>query len=262
VGTDNKYRGMSSLSASKTWIRVLGSRSLSAGRGTRSINIQTAEADEANCGSGSSAREGGGAGIPEKAGPGKAKGSRQSWRRRRGTSPYSRGSCTRSTRGARAGGERGAMEGANRMAAPGLPPCQDGSVPILVGQRKEAGDSPAAAAAAAATAYPGPPPPRAPADRRGPGLSLPGRQGAGPDHRGRWERWERSGPGLGRPTLQGFQVEDSLGLGFRGRRRLPGHARLERDARRRPPTQRSPGRRHQPEQRRTGAGNAPRIGQA
>lgn len=155
MGTDNKYRGMSSLSASKTWIRVLGSRNLSAGRGTRSINIQTAEADEANCGSGSSAREGGGAGIPEKAGPGKAKGSRQSWRRRRGTSPYSRGSCTRSTRGARAGGERGAMEGANRMAAPGLPPCQDGSVPILVGQRKEAGDSPAAAAAAAATAYPG-----------------------------------------------------------------------------------------------------------
>ena len=111
---------------------------------------------------------------------------------------------------------------------------------------------------------------------RGPGSSLPSRQGAGPDHRAgagaetharsavNWGTvGAASGPCLGHQTLQRSpSVGQARVLGFRRRRRLLGGIRLRQDSRRRPPTQCSPGRRHQPEQRRTGARNAPPIGQA
>lgn len=72
-----------------------------------------------------------------------------------------------------------------------------------------------------------------------------------------------SGPNPGHSNLQQGPSGGQAGLlGFRGRRRLLGGARPGRDGLRRPPTQCSPGRRHQPVQRRTGAGNAPPIGQA
>lgn len=115
----------------------------------------------------------------------------------------------------------------------------------------------------------------APRSGLGPGSSLPGRQRAGQITRLElgwrphleWCEWGGCGSGFwaepGHPTLQQGPSGGQAGaLKFRGRRRILGGARPGRDGLRRPPTQCSPGRRYQPEQRRTGTGNAPPIGQA
>lgn len=168
---------------------------------------------------------------------------------RPGPAAFSRSQCVRLRRGLRRAGGR-------KWSA--IPPSSSGS-----------------GSGSGSSSTPGSHPPRRPVLRPRAGSSLPGRQGAGPDHRAGAGRRPTlgvvstgavgvaSGPFPGHPTLQRGPSGGQAGaLGFRGRRRLPSGARQGRGGRRRPPTQRSPGRRHQPEQRRTGAGNAPPIGQA
>lgn len=122
---------------------------------------------------------------------------------------------------------------------------------------------------------PGYKPPVSPALRPWARLLPPRPPGGGPDHKATagvetrtWSGVSReamevaSGPSPRHPTPQrGPSGGQAWALKFRGRRRLPGGARSGRGGRRWPPAQGSPGRRHQPEQRRTGAGNAPPIGQ-
>lgn len=118
-------------------------------------------------------------------------------------------------------------------------------------------------------------PPFSPALRPWARLLPPRPPGGGPDHKAAagvetytWSGVSRkamevaSEPSPRHPILQRGPSGGQAGaLKFRGRRRLRGGARPGRGSPRRPPTQCSPGRRYQPEQRRTGTGNSPPIGQ-
>lgn len=144
------------LSASKTWIRVLGVLEPVSGSEDRSINTQIAEAGEAGCGSESRARE-----PPRK------------WGCQKQKFPESRVSCTEDLWTADRRGS-GYVECEKRMSEPwALLPSLDRGLPIHVwaSARPEKGSGPRFPPAAAA--FPATGLPRARCSGRGPALPSP-----------------------------------------------------------------------------------------
>lgn len=239
VWTNNKYQECRGSQCIQTWTGVPGSWGPSAVGRAKLINIHTAEA--------------GGAGVaPRAAHVQRAQEPRGSGRR----SPRERHAPRRA--GSRARDGWGCAEGSPGRPRLGLLPSRDrGAQPGV----NEGSASPGSGTL--------PRTPGAPHAGRGPAPPSPAARG----------RARITGPELG-PRAPSESRERLLGrarspnpptgpegrtvrsLGFGGRRGLLGGARPRGDGGRGPPTQRSPGRGHEPEQRRTGAGNAPPIGQA
>lgn len=170
-----------------------------------------------------------GRGSPRKSGAGKRKRTEVAPNLRHGNKTFPGEQGRMHKEDLRTDGGWECVESEKWMAKPGLLPAQDRSLLIHVraSARPEgrSGLRSHPAAAAAAAAFPGTKPPRAPFAGRGPGSSLPGRQGAGPDHRvGAGAKTHARGCGRGcggeqllcsvRATqpFNGPRVEGSLGL--------------------------------------------------